>query len=114
MKTGKHMCIISVSLPNDLLEDLDAILGEERSATRSEVLRQAIRTYLIEYKEIGKLKGNRGYLLFPLAMPFLLAQYTFQSFAFGVCIVLIIFGQPQPSLSQGICSFPFPIHHLYL
>jgi CopG family nickel-responsive transcriptional regulator len=58
MKTGKHMRIISVSLPNDLLEDLDSILGEERSATRSEVLRQAIRTYLIEYKELGKLKGN--------------------------------------------------------
>ena len=41
-----------------MLEDLDAILGEERSATRSEVLRQAIRSYLIEYKELDKLKGN--------------------------------------------------------
>ena len=58
MKIGEHVSIISVSLPNDLLEDLDAILSKERSAARSEVVRQAIRTYLIEYKELGKLKGN--------------------------------------------------------
>ena len=58
MKTGEHMKIISVSLPDDLLDDLDAILGEERSATRSEVLRQAIRSYLIKYKELDKLKGD--------------------------------------------------------
>jgi CopG family nickel-responsive transcriptional regulator len=50
------MSIISISLPNKLLEELDAILGEEKSATRSEVLRQAIRSYLIEYKELDKFK----------------------------------------------------------
>lgn len=50
------MRIISVSLPNKLLEELDALLGEEKSATRSEVLRQAIRSYLIEYKELDKFK----------------------------------------------------------
>ncbi len=58
VKIGEHVSIISVSLPNDLLKDLDAILDKERSAARSEVVRQAIRTYLIEYKELGKLKGN--------------------------------------------------------
>ncbi len=58
VKIGEHVSLISVSLPNDLLKDLDAILGKERSAVRSEVVRQAIRTYLIEYKELGKLKGN--------------------------------------------------------
>jgi len=52
------MCIISISLPNKLLEELDAILGEEKSATRSEVLRQAIRSYLIENKELDKIKCN--------------------------------------------------------
>jgi CopG family nickel-responsive transcriptional regulator len=52
------MSIISISLPNKLLEELDAILGEEKSATRSEVLRQAIRSYLIEYRELDKIKCN--------------------------------------------------------
>jgi CopG family nickel-responsive transcriptional regulator len=52
------MSIISVSLPRELLKELDAILGEEKSATRSEVLRQAVRSYIIEYKELDKLKGN--------------------------------------------------------
>jgi CopG family nickel-responsive transcriptional regulator len=52
------MSIISVSLPKELLKELDAILGEEKSATRSEVLRQAVRSYIIEYKELEKLKGD--------------------------------------------------------
>jgi CopG family nickel-responsive transcriptional regulator len=52
------MSIISVSLPKELLKELDAILGEERYATRSEVLRQAVRTYISEYKELEKIKGN--------------------------------------------------------
>jgi CopG family nickel-responsive transcriptional regulator len=52
------MSIISVSLPKELLEELDATLGENKSATRSEILRQAVRSYLIEYKELGKVKGN--------------------------------------------------------
>ena len=50
--------IISVSLPKELLEELDAILGEDKNATRSEVLRQAIRSYMTDYKELDQLKGN--------------------------------------------------------
>ncbi len=52
------MSIISLSLPNELLEELDTILGEERSANRSEVVRQAVRMYLTQYNELGKIKGN--------------------------------------------------------
>ena len=52
------MSIISLSLPKELLGELDAILGEKRSATRSEVVRQALRTYISEYKELDKIKGN--------------------------------------------------------
>ncbi len=52
------MSIISVSLPKELLEELDAVLGENTNATRSEVLRQAIRSYLTEYKDLANLKGN--------------------------------------------------------
>ena len=52
------MSIISLSLPTELLEELDSALGEEKSANRSEVLRQALRSYLSEYKKLEELKGN--------------------------------------------------------
>ncbi len=52
------MSIISLSLPTELLEELDAILGEEKNANRSEVLRQAVRNYITEYRELDKIKGN--------------------------------------------------------
>jgi CopG family nickel-responsive transcriptional regulator len=52
------MSIISLSLPTELLEELDSTLGEEKSANRSEVLRQALRSYLSEYKKLEELKGN--------------------------------------------------------
>jgi CopG family nickel-responsive transcriptional regulator len=52
------MSIISLSLPTELLEELDATLGEDRSATRSEVIRQALRTYISEYSKLDKIKGN--------------------------------------------------------
>ena len=52
------MSIISVSLPTELLQELDAVLGEQKSATRSEVLRQAVRGYLNEYKKLEELEGN--------------------------------------------------------
>ena len=52
------MSIISLSLPNELLEELDTVLGEERGANRSEVVRQAVRMYLTQYNELGKIKGT--------------------------------------------------------
>jgi CopG family transcriptional regulator, nickel-responsive regulator len=52
------MSIISLSLPTELLEELDAVLGEQKSANRSEVLRQALRSYLTEYKKLEDLNGN--------------------------------------------------------
>jgi CopG family nickel-responsive transcriptional regulator len=58
MKQGDKMSIISLSLPTELLEELDSVLGEQKSAKRSEVLRQALRSYLTEYKTLNELKGN--------------------------------------------------------
>ena len=52
------MGIISLSLPDELLEKLDAILGEERDATRSEVVRQAVRNYISQYNELDKFEGQ--------------------------------------------------------
>jgi CopG family transcriptional regulator, nickel-responsive regulator len=50
--------IISLSLPNELLEELDTHLGDDRGATRSEVVRQAVRMYLTQNNELEKIKGN--------------------------------------------------------
>ena len=52
------MSIISLSLPNELLEELDTILGQDRSATRSEVIRQAVRMYLTQYNELEQIRGT--------------------------------------------------------
>lgn len=50
--------IISLSLPEELLKDLDSILGKEHAATRSEVIRQAVRNYILEYNKLEKIKGD--------------------------------------------------------
>ena len=50
--------IISLSLPEKLLKELDDVLGKEHSATRSEVIRQAVRNYISEYNELDSVKGN--------------------------------------------------------
>jgi CopG family nickel-responsive transcriptional regulator len=53
-----YVSIISLSLPNELLEELDTIVGGDRNATRSEVIRQAVRMYLTQYNELDKINGN--------------------------------------------------------
>jgi CopG family transcriptional regulator, nickel-responsive regulator len=53
-----EVSIISLSLPTELLEELDSTLGGDRSATRSEVVRQALRMYISEYSKLDKIKGN--------------------------------------------------------
>jgi CopG family nickel-responsive transcriptional regulator len=50
--------IISLSLPTELLKELDTTLGKNGSATRSEVVRQAVRMYLTQYNELDKIEGN--------------------------------------------------------
>lgn len=52
------MVIISLSIPDELLKQLDRILGEEWYASRSEVVRQALRKYIAEYKELENMKGT--------------------------------------------------------
>jgi CopG family nickel-responsive transcriptional regulator len=52
------MVVISLSIPNELLSKLDRILGEEWYASRSEVVRQALRNYIAEYKELENVKGS--------------------------------------------------------
>jgi CopG family nickel-responsive transcriptional regulator len=52
------MVIISLSVPDELRDELDRILGEKWYASRSEVVRQALRKYIAEYKELENIKGN--------------------------------------------------------
>lgn len=52
------MVIVSLSIPDELLDDLDKIMGEAWHASRSEVVRQALHKYISEYKELEKVKGS--------------------------------------------------------
>jgi CopG family nickel-responsive transcriptional regulator len=52
------LVVVSLSIPDELLEALDAVTGGERQATRSEVVRQALNSYLSEYHELKQRKGE--------------------------------------------------------
>lgn len=52
------MTIVSLSLPNQLIEDLDALQRSGGYAGRSELLRAAIRLLLDDSKEKHLLKGH--------------------------------------------------------
>jgi CopG family nickel-responsive transcriptional regulator len=47
-----------VSLSEELLKELDGVLGKEHSATRSEVIRQAVRNYITVYNELDNIQGS--------------------------------------------------------
>ncbi|MDI9643674.1 MAG: CopG family ribbon-helix-helix protein [Candidatus Verstraetearchaeota archaeon] len=50
--------VISISLPDELLSELDKVLGEEWYASRSEVIRQAVRKYISEYRSLERIEGE--------------------------------------------------------
>jgi len=52
------MNIVSVSIPTPLLERVDHYVKEQGYANRSEVVRQALRTYISEARKIEELNGN--------------------------------------------------------
>ena len=52
------MSVVSVSLNDTLLEDLDHFMDEQGFSGRSEVMRTAIRALLRERKEISNLEGQ--------------------------------------------------------
>lgn len=52
------MVIVSISIPDELLEELDRILNKEWYVSRSEILRQALRKYISEYKSIEQIEGG--------------------------------------------------------
>jgi CopG family nickel-responsive transcriptional regulator len=52
------MTVISVSVPEKLLERVENSIREQGFANRSEIVRQALRMYIMEGKSLGELKGE--------------------------------------------------------
>ena len=52
------MVVVSLSIPDELLELLDAIAESGRQATRSEVVRQALNSYISEYRSLEQMHGE--------------------------------------------------------
>lgn len=49
---------ISISLPEKLLEEFDRILKEKGYVSRSEGIRDAIRSYILEHSFVSQLSGE--------------------------------------------------------
>ena len=52
------MGIISLSIPENLLEKVDEDIKTQGFANRSEIVRHALRSYLAESKKLEELKGR--------------------------------------------------------
>jgi len=52
------LTIISLSVPDTLLEQVDAMINERGFASRSEIIRQALRLFLKEDVRIEEIKGE--------------------------------------------------------
>jgi CopG family nickel-responsive transcriptional regulator len=50
--------IISVSVPENLLEKVEESIKEQGFANRSEIVRQALRTYIAESRNLKELEGE--------------------------------------------------------
>jgi CopG family transcriptional regulator, nickel-responsive regulator len=57
------MPIVSVSLPNDLIDSMTAVQESQGYAGRSDVVRTAIRLLLSDYKEKASLTGRVAAIL---------------------------------------------------
>ncbi|MFQ6063803.1 MAG: ribbon-helix-helix protein, CopG family, partial [Methanosarcinales archaeon] len=56
---NQDMMRIGVSLPNNLLEKFDEIIARRGYSSRSEGIRDAIRTYILNYEWMSDIKGER-------------------------------------------------------
>lgn len=50
---------VSLTIPRELLEELDEVLEEENYSSRSEAVRDALRDFLTQYYWRKKLKGKQ-------------------------------------------------------
>ena len=52
------MTIVSVSIPEKLLEELDNSIKERGFASRSETIRHALRSFVAEHRSLKELEGE--------------------------------------------------------
>ncbi len=52
------MAIISISIPDNLLEKVDSAIRQHGFANRSEIIRQALRAYMTEGENLRELEGE--------------------------------------------------------
>jgi len=52
------MSIISFSIPKSLLKKVDQCVKEQGFANRSEIIRQALRAYILEGRNLNELQGR--------------------------------------------------------
>jgi CopG family nickel-responsive transcriptional regulator len=50
--------VISISVPDKLLGDVDSYIEEHGFANRSEIVRQALRTFMTEDKSLREIEGE--------------------------------------------------------
>ena len=54
----RDMTIISVSVPEKLLQRVETSIKEQGFANRSEIIRQALRTFITESRKLRELEGE--------------------------------------------------------
>lgn len=54
----RDMTIISVSVPEKLLRRVETSIKEQGFANRSEIIRQALRTFIVESRSLRELEGE--------------------------------------------------------
>lgn len=59
MPNENDLCRIGISLPTSLLEKFDQIIDERGYSSRSEGVRDAVRTYITNYTWMSEVKGER-------------------------------------------------------
>ena len=58
MNLNNYMSIISLSIPQNLLNKIDETIKQQGFANRSEIIRQALRAYLAETRRLEELRGR--------------------------------------------------------
>lgn len=56
---SEELTRVSLTIPQDLLEELDEVLEEQEYSSRSEAVRDALRDFLTDYRWRRELKGKQ-------------------------------------------------------
>jgi CopG family nickel-responsive transcriptional regulator len=59
MSNENDLCRIGISMPGNLLDQFDKIIGERGYSSRSEGIRDAVRAYITNYTWMSEVKGER-------------------------------------------------------